>query len=100
MLKLGRVEVSGNYKGGVREVLARLDGDSDLVPAYTFRLGEGRAHLRKNYAYHHFSPGESCPSNPHPETKQFSSSPFVPGAFLDAVPSLELRVSVCEEVSL
>lgn len=66
----------------------------------TCRLCEGRMQQRNNGAYQHLSPWERCSSSPHPETRQFSFSLYVPAAFQAVAPSLELRTSFCDQESL
>lgn len=80
----------------VTVVLAKLI-DSDLAHACACKLCVQDS-TRNNGIYQHFS--DSCPSSPCTQARQFSFSWYVPGTFLAAVPSLELRKSVCEEVSL
>lgn len=60
-----------------------VNAESDMDPACSCRLGRGRAWHKDN-------------GGPSPEATQFSFSLLVSGAFRAAVPSLELRVSVCE----
>ena len=90
---------TGNGFGGLisqgisrmgQTVLARLmETQLWYLPA-----GSGkRAHQRNNDLCKHFSLEESCPFSPHLDTRQFSSSLYVSGAFPAAAPALELRAS-------
>ena len=73
--ELGRV--LGITRAGQR-VLVRL-GDSDMVSACG--ISEGRAQQRSNGLCQHICLGESCPSSPCPETRQFSSYPNILALF-------------------
>ena len=52
-------------------VSSQAEGDSDVVPACADR---GRAQERNNGLCQHFCIGQSFPSSPHLEARQFSSS--------------------------
>ena len=52
--------------------VSQADGESDPW---------GRTQKRNSGFCQHFFPGESCPSSPHPDAQQFSSSLYVPGTF-------------------
>lgn len=60
----------------------------------------GRAEQRINGTYQNFCCGESCPSSPLLETRQFNSSLYVSVTFSATVLSLEFRASVYDQVSL
>ena len=66
---------------------------SDLALARTCRVWGGKAQQRNNGACPHFSPGQVATAV-ITEARKLSSFLNVCGAFLPAVPSLELRASV------
>lgn len=59
-----------------------VNAESDMEPACSHRLGRRRARHKDD-------------GGPSPEATQFNFSLLVSGAFRAAVPSLELKVSVC-----
>lgn len=93
MVELGLRESPGLGKRSVNQG----DGDSDLghLQAVCEEIS-----TKEQWYLLPLQSEESFPSSLHCKARQFSSSLNVPGAFRDAVPLLELRVSVCEQVSL
>ena len=74
--------------GGVEYIVSYIDRYSDM--ACICMVGEGRAQQKNNGFFQHFCLGESCLSSPHPEARQLSSSPYIPGNFSAAAPVLEI----------
>lgn len=79
--------------------VSQVNGDSDLALVCTCRLSGGTCPQRKNVTCQYFCPRESCPFGPCLEARQFSSLPYVPGAFQATTLLLKLRVNVFEQVS-
>lgn len=71
---------------------------ANLMETQTWHLGasalkEGRAHQPQHGFHQLLRASESCPSSPHPEVRQFCSSPYVSVISSAAAPALELTAS-------
>ena len=71
---------SQNHQGGEKALFARLMETQIWCPLGPQALC-GRAQQRNNGTCWHFSLGEICSSSLCPESRQFSSSPYVSGIF-------------------
>lgn len=71
--------------------IIHINGDSAMVPACASRLCWGMAQQRNNGV---------CPSCPWPAARQVSFFWYVPRTFQSAIPSLEFKPSIYDQVNL
>lgn len=85
--RFGGAGYQGITRTGLTNNVSQVDRDLGMMPVCVSRPGAGRTQQQSSGFWQHLSLGGSCPSRPHSEARQSSSSSYVPWHLLSCCPS-------------